>query len=55
MDFRNAMKLRINMDIKGDYKVGKTLGKGNFGTVSIAVHKRTKVECAIKTIDKVAL
>ena len=49
------MKLKINMNIGSDYRFGKKLGKGSFGTVSVAVHKRTKVQCAVKTIDKVAL
>lgn len=55
MDYRNSMKLKINMNIGSDYSFGKKLGKGNFGTVSVGVHRRTKVQCAIKTIDKVAL
>ena len=49
------MKLKINMNIGSDYSFGKKLGMGNFGTVSVGVHRRTRVQCAIKTIDKVAL
>ena len=55
MDYRNSMKLKINMNIGSDYSFGKALGKGNFGIVKKAVHRRTRVQCAIKTIDKVAL
>ena len=34
------------------YEVGKRLGKGQFGMVTLATHKVTGKEVAIKTIEK---
>ena len=34
------------------YKIGKVIGKGAFGKVTLGVHKLTGKQVAIKTIDK---
>eukprot|EP00118_Oscarella_pearsei_P013384 m.106634 g.106634 ORF g.106634 m.106634 type:complete len:691 (+) comp37263_c0_seq3:2183-4255(+) len=39
----------------GNYKLIKTIGKGNFAKVKLAKHVLTKVEVAIKIIDKTLL
>jgi calcium-dependent protein kinase len=37
------------------YRVGKRIGDGAFGTVSIAVHRQTNVKRAIKTVKKAGI
>jgi serine/threonine protein kinase len=34
------------------YEAGQTLGKGQFGLVRLATHKRTKAQVAIKVVKK---
>jgi len=34
------------------YDVGENLGKGKYGVVKLAVHKRTKQEVAVKIVKK---
>ena len=34
------------------YEIGKTLGKGQFGLVKLAVHKKTGQQVAIKQVKK---
>eukprot|EP00042_Codosiga_hollandica_P043678 m.417858 g.417858 ORF g.417858 m.417858 type:complete len:227 (+) comp56620_c0_seq38:118-798(+) len=36
----------------GDYRLGKTIGKGNFAKVKLARHLPTDAEVAIKIVDK---
>jgi len=36
----------------GKYEIGRTLGEGTFGKVKHAVHISTRVEVAIKVLDK---
>eukprot|EP01116_Phalansterium_solitarium_P022811 TRINITY_DN7672_c0_g1_i3.p1 TRINITY_DN7672_c0_g1~~TRINITY_DN7672_c0_g1_i3.p1 ORF type:complete len:432 (-),score=93.38 TRINITY_DN7672_c0_g1_i3:67-1362(-) len=36
----------------GDWFTSKTLGRGNFGKVRLAIHKTTRVKAAIKTLPK---
>jgi len=42
-------------NIKERYKIGKVLGKGSFGTVRMALHRKGKIKCAIKMISKESL
>lgn len=35
------------------YEIGKTLGKGQFGLVKLAMHKRTNQHVAIKIVKKI--
>ena len=42
-------------DIAKHYRFGLELGKGSFGSVRRAKHKKTDVQCAIKVIRKNAL
>lgn len=39
----------------GSYKVGRTLGRGNFATVRIAYHEMTNSKVAIKIVDRRSL
>jgi len=39
-------------DVEKHYKIGKTLGTGNFSVVKRAVNRETNAEFAIKIIDK---
>ena len=36
----------------GKYEIGRTLGEGTFGKVKHAVHVSSRVEVAIKVLDK---
>ncbi|VDN59851.1 unnamed protein product, partial [Dracunculus medinensis] len=36
----------------GEYKIGKTIGKGNFAVVRLAKHRIANAEIAIKIVDK---
>jgi serine/threonine protein kinase len=48
-----AIKKCINYTNMYDYyEVGDILGKGKFGVVKKAVHKRTKQEVAVKIVKK---
>jgi len=38
--------------LKADYSIKKTLGKGSFSSVYLAVHKRTGIQRAVKQITK---
>jgi serine/threonine protein kinase len=39
-------------EVLGNYKMGKTLGKGTFGKVKEAIHLPTSEKVAVKIIDK---
>lgn len=43
---------RYGHDITSVYNLGKVLGKGQFGTTRIAIHKNTGEKYACKTISK---
>jgi serine/threonine protein kinase len=43
---------RFQQDIGEKYILGKVLGKGQFGTTRIAIHKETGEKFACKTISK---
>jgi hypothetical protein len=42
-------------NIKSRYKIGRVLGKGSFGQVRLAIHRKTNIKCAIKMISKESL
>lgn len=42
----------VRMDLEQTYELGKTLGRGKFGTVKEAVHRQTGQRVAIKIINK---
>ncbi|EGR28721.1 protein kinase domain protein [Ichthyophthirius multifiliis] len=42
-------------DLFSQYKIGKYLGQGGFGTVCVVIHKTTKIKRALKTIGKCQL
>ena len=43
---------REGKDVIGDYKIGKLLGKGAYGSVKLGEHIHTGQKVAIKIIDK---
>jgi calcium-dependent protein kinase len=43
---------RYHQDIVEKFTLGKVLGKGQFGTTRIAIHKETGEKFACKTISK---
>jgi len=52
----NAIKKAIGYASLHDYyELGENLGKGKYGLVKKASHKRTKKECAVKIVQKKAL
>ena len=36
----------------GQYALGKTLGRGTFGKVKVAVHRHTQQQVAVKVLEK---
>eukprot|EP00729_Bicosta_minor_P002963 gene2963-26851_t len=55
-DFAQGIPEEMGMQQTIDnYRIGKTIGKGNFAKVKLAVHVMTGVEVAIKIIDKLNL
>ena len=47
----NMDKLREDLNI-GDYSLGKTIGQGDFGRVSLAIHHSTGDQVAVKVLEK---
>lgn len=39
-------------DLKEDYKMQKILGRGNFAQVNLADNRHTKLQYALKSVDK---
>jgi len=39
-------------NIRTKYKIGKQIGTGSYGVVVLGVNRNTKLECAIKIINK---
>ena len=48
----NGLKTIENGEIYKKYKISRIIGKGSFGTVRIATHRKTGIKCAIKSISK---
>lgn len=47
-----SLKLVEGKDIIGDYKIGKLLGKGAYGSVKLGEHIHTGQKVAIKILEK---
>ena len=47
----NSNNMQCNLK-ESDFKIGKELGKGQFGKVFIVQHKLTGFICALKVIPK---
>lgn len=46
---------RMRLEKVGSYRVGKTLGRGNFAQVRMGYHETANAKVAIKIIDRQAL
>jgi serine/threonine protein kinase len=52
----NGSSKKIDFKVSiNDFKLGKTLGEGKFGTVYMAIHKLTQSIYAIKKIPKLMI
>ena len=49
------MKFKQVYNFAANYKLGRELGAGAFGTVKLATHRRSKMVCAVKIIKKIKL
>ena len=52
MSFKEFKGLKYIENIKDRYRIGKFLGKGQFGVVKKCLHKPTNIKLAIKIIEK---
>ena len=52
MSFKDFKGLKSIENIRDRYKIGKFLGKGQFGVVKKCLHKATNTKLAIKIIEK---
>lgn len=49
---QRVRSLRTIDDIKMHYRISQTIGSGAYGEVYKAVHKLSKMDCAIKAVPK---
>ena len=52
LNFKDFQGLKPISDIKERYRLGESLGAGQFGEVRLGQHRKAKVRCAIKKIRK---
>ena len=52
LKFKLFKSLSQTLDIRSNFAVGKTLGKGSFGEVRLVLNKITNQQCAMKIVNK---
>ena len=52
LKFKLFKSLSQTQDIRSNFAVGKTLGKGSFGEVRLVLNKITNQQCAMKIVNK---
>lgn len=49
---RSSKERRMRLEKVGSYRIGRTLGRGNFAVVKLAYHELANSKVAMKVVDK---